>query len=68
MTLSAAVKAAADRARAEHPSIEVDAVAFEKHLARAESMSLDPSLTAVIKRNQDFLRTLQSKAQRSRRH
>ena len=39
----------------------------EKHLARAESISLDPGLTAVIKRNQEFLRELQNKAQRGSR-
>lgn len=43
----------------------------EKHLTRAESISLEPGLTSVIKRNLDYLRELQTKAQRSgrsRRH
>jgi hypothetical protein len=39
----------------------------EKLLARAESISLDPVMTSVINRNQQYLRELQSQVQRHRR-
>jgi ATP-dependent DNA helicase RecG len=40
----------------------------EKHLARAESISLDPGISAVIKRNQQYLKELQGRRHRNKRH
>lgn len=39
----------------------------EKHLARAESISMEPVLTSVIKRNREYLKELQNRDHRNKK-